>query len=103
MMKRLCVVHGFDAEAALLRAARATNCRVDHLEPQAEAPLPSRPATGGSTDAGQTTTTQLDLLAEEQLLQDEAGLDGLAEAHVVGDEEVHARQLQRLHAAASSW
>jgi hypothetical protein len=37
----------------------------------------------------------LDLVAQQQLLQDQAGLDGLAEAHVVGDEQVGARQLER--------
>jgi hypothetical protein len=30
-------------------------------------------------------------VAQEQLLGDETGLDGLAETHVVGDEQVHAR------------
>ncbi len=35
-------------------------------------------------------------LAEHQLLHDEAGFDGLAQAHVVGDEEVDAGQLERL-------
>ena len=39
----------------------------------------------------------VDALAEQQLLHDQAGLDGLAEADVVGDEEVRARQLERLH------
>ncbi len=39
---------------------------------------------------------EVDPLAEQQLLQDQAGLDGLAEADVVGDEQVGARQLERL-------
>ena len=38
----------------------------------------------------------LDSPADEQLAQDEAGFDGLAEAHVIGDEQAHARHLQRL-------
>ena len=37
-----------------------------------------------------------DLLAQEQFAGDEAGLDGLAQADVVGDEQVHARQPERL-------
>ena len=39
---------------------------------------------------------RLGLLAQEQLARDQAGLDRLAEAGVVGDEEVDARQAQRL-------
>jgi hypothetical protein len=34
--------------------------------------------------------------AQEKLAGDEAGLDGLAEAHVVRDEEIDPRQPQRL-------
>ena len=36
------------------------------------------------------------LLAKQQLARDEAGLDGLPETRVVGDEEVHSRQAERL-------
>ena len=36
------------------------------------------------------------LLAKQQLTSDETGLDGLAQARVVGDKEIHARQAQRL-------
>ena len=36
----------------------------------------------------------LDLLAEQQFPGNQAGFDRLAEAHVVGDEEVHPRQAQ---------
>jgi hypothetical protein len=36
-------------------------------------------------------------VAQHKLLRDEAGLNGLTEAHVVGDEEVHARHVQRAH------
>ena len=39
---------------------------------------------------------RLRLLAQQQLAGDEPGLDRLAEARVVGDEEVDARQAQRL-------
>ena len=35
-------------------------------------------------------------LAQEELVQDEPRLDGLSEADVVRDEEVHARKSQRL-------
>ena len=35
-------------------------------------------------------------LAQQQLAGDQPGLDGLAQADVVGDEQVHARQPQRL-------
>jgi hypothetical protein len=44
-------------------------------------------------DAGVTTRTVRDAVAEHELLRDEAGLDGLAEPDVVGDEERHARHL----------
>ena len=39
---------------------------------------------------------RLRLLAQQQLARDQAGLDRLAEAGVVGDEEVDAREPQRL-------
>ena len=39
---------------------------------------------------------RLCLLAKQQLTSNETGLDGFAEARVVGDEEIHARQAQRL-------
>jgi hypothetical protein len=39
---------------------------------------------------------RLRLLAQEQLAGDEPGLDGLAEAGIVGDEEVDPREPQRL-------
>ena len=34
-------------------------------------------------------------MAQQQLLDDEAGLDGLAEADVVGEQQIRARRLQR--------
>lgn len=33
---------------------------------------------------------------QQQLAQDQPGLDRLAEAHIVGDEQIHARQAERL-------
>ena len=38
----------------------------------------------------------LDLLPEEELLRDQARLDGLAKTRVIGNEEVDAGQLKRL-------
>ena len=38
----------------------------------------------------------IDPSAQQQLSGDESGLHGLAEAHIVGDEEINARQSQRL-------
>jgi hypothetical protein len=38
----------------------------------------------------------VDAAAQQQLARDEAGFDRLAEAHVVGDEQVDARELERL-------
>jgi hypothetical protein len=34
--------------------------------------------------------------SQQHLAQDEPSLDGFAEAHIVGDQEVHPRQLERL-------
>ncbi len=38
----------------------------------------------------------VDLLAQQQLAQDEPGLDRLAQAHVIGDEQTHPQHPQRL-------
>jgi hypothetical protein len=79
---------GVDAEAALA-PAKADKMRLMTSKSEAEAAhhlaLPLE-ADGGRADDQDKTS----LLAEDQLLEDEAGLDGLAEADVVGDEEVGA-------------
>lgn len=68
---------------------------VEHLEGQPEAgvelvaPLEQHRRRAGDDDLSH-------LLAQEQFAGDEAGLDGLAEADVVGDEEVDARQQEGL-------
>ena len=83
-----------DAEAPLL--ANPSEIRaVEDYEYEAEAllhlglPLLQHGRGRGDHD-------RLDLLAKQQLTSDETGLDGLAQARVVGDEEIHARQAQRL-------
>jgi hypothetical protein len=85
---------GVGADAALA-ADPGDVLAVDDLEAQAEAALhlalPLQADGGGADDQD-----QVEALAEEQLLQDEAGLDGLAEADVVGDEGVRAREGQHL-------
>jgi hypothetical protein len=43
---------------------------------------------------GQTTKHRADTVAEHELVDDEAGLDGLAEAHIIGEEDVCARHAQ---------
>ena len=47
--------------------------------------------------AGQTISTRARPVAQDQFLDDQPGLDGLAQAHVVGDEQVDARHLDRAH------
>ena len=83
------------AEAALLAALRDELSR-HHLEVETEAAahlaLPLKADGRGAGDED-----EVGLLAEDQLLEDEAGLDRLSEAHVIGDEEVGARELERLH------
>src|SRR5262249_21957376 len=83
------------AEAALLAPA-ADEGAVVNLEAEAEAlfhlALPLEADGGGADDED-----LIDPLPEEELLHDEACLDGLAQADVVGDEEVDPRQLERLH------
>ncbi len=49
-----------------------------------------------STDGGAATTIVFALLAQQQLARDQPRLDRLAETGVIGDEEVHAREPQRL-------
>ena len=82
------------AEAALAAHPRQVGA-VEDLEHQAEAllelglPLLEDRGRRGDDDG-------LRLLAQEQLARDQARLDRLAEAGVVGDEEVDARQPERL-------
>ena len=83
-----------DAEAPLLANAREV-AAVENHEEEAEAllhlGLPLLQDGRGRGDHHRPG-----LLAQQQLAGDEAGLDGLAEAGVVGDEEVDARQAERL-------
>ena len=82
------------AEAALAPHPRQVGA-VEDLEHEAEAvlelalPLLEHRGRRGDHDG-------LRLLAQEQLAGDQAGLDRLAEASVVGNEEVHAREPERL-------
>ena len=83
-----------DAEAPVPAHLRQVGAVQDH-EQEAEAllhlPLPLlQHGCGGGDDHGAR------LLAQQQLAGDEAGLDGLAEAGVVGDEQVHAGEAKRL-------
>jgi hypothetical protein len=86
---------GVDLVAALL-AGLGDEVAVVDLEVEAEALvelfLPLEADAGGGDDED-----EVDALAEEELLEDEAGLDGLAKADVVGDEEVGAGELEGLH------
>ena len=85
---------GVDAEAPLAAHSRDVGA-VEDLEDQAEAllelalPLFEHRRRGGDDDG-------LRLAPQEQFAGDQAGLDGLAEAGVVGDEEVDAGQAERL-------
>ena len=83
-----------DSEAPFPAHLRQVGAVQDH-EQEAEAllhlPLPLLQHRGGSGDDDGAR-----LLAEQQLAGDEAGLDGLSKAGVVGDEQVHAGQAQRL-------
>ncbi len=86
---------GVGPEAALLPAPGDELPR-HHLEPQAEAPqhlVPPLQAHARRADH----EDEVRLLAEQELLEHQARLDGLAEADVVGDEQVGPRQLERLH------
>ena len=83
-----------DAEPSLLANPCGPGAVEDHEEePEAllHLRLPLLQDGGGRGDDDRP-----DLLAKEQLAGDEARFDGLAEAGVVGDEEVHARQAERL-------
>ncbi len=84
-----------DTEAARLAALR-DEVPAHHLEVQAEAAahlvLPLKADGRGARDED-----EVGLLAQDELLHDQARLDGLAEAHVIRDEEVGARELERLH------
>jgi hypothetical protein len=85
---------GVDAVAALA-AAGGHVVAVEDDEGEAEAllhlllPLAHDRGRAGDDDPAHA-------LAQEHLAEDEAGLDGLAEADVVGDEEAHARHGQGL-------
>jgi len=83
-----------DLETALLTAPR-DKVAVEDLEREAKpflhlvAPLQRDRRRTDDEDAIHTLT-------KHQLLHDETGFDGFPEAYVVGDEEVDARQLERL-------
>ncbi len=82
------------AEAALPAHARQVGA-VENLEDQAEAVLQlALPLLEDGRRRGDDNC--LRLAAQQQLAGDETGLDGLAEPDVVGDEQVNARQPQRL-------
>ena len=83
-----------DAEAAFLADAREIHA-VENHEEETEALLHLRlPLLQDGRGGGDHHRPGL--LAKQQLAGDEAGLDGLAEAGVVGDEEVDARHAKRL-------
>ena len=83
-----------DAEAPVPAHLRQVGTVQDHeqeTETLLHLPLPLlQHGGGGGDDHGAY------LLAQQQLAGDEAGLDGLAEAGVVGDEQVHPREAKRL-------
>ena len=85
---------GVDREAAF-PAHAGHICAVENRERESEArfhlvaPLLQHRRRAGDDDA-------IDPPAEQQLARDQARLDRLAEADIVGDEEVDARQTQRL-------
>ena len=83
-----------DAEAPVAADLSQVGTVQDH-EQETEAllhlPLPLfQHGRGGGDDHGAY------FLAQQQFAGDEAGLDGLAEAGVVGDEQVHPREAKRL-------
>ena len=85
---------GVDPETPLLADSREIGPIQDHEE-EAEALLHLRlPLL--ENRRGRSDHDSFRLLAKQQLPGDEAGFDGLAEAGVVGDEEVHARHVERL-------
>jgi hypothetical protein len=86
---------GVHAKAAFLSAPSDELAR-HHLEAQTEAALHlGLPLEG---DGGWTRDEhEVGLLAEQQLLKHQARLDGLAETHVVRDEQVGAREFEGLH------
>ena len=85
---------GVDPEAPLLADPREP-APVQNHEEEAEALLHLRlPLLENGRGRGDHDSFRL--LAKQQLPGDEAGFDGLAEAGVVGDEEVHARHVERL-------
>ena len=95
MMNRLCVLHGFTPKPRSCRRQR-DELRGHHLEAQAEAPLHlALPLEAHRRRADDEDEARL--LSQEQLLEHEPRLDGLAEPDVVRDEEVRARELERLH------
>jgi hypothetical protein len=81
---------GVDAEAA---GASAGEDEVAVVEGEIEAEaLPELVAPLEGDGGRRGDDGAVDALSEEELVQDESGFDGLAEAHVVGDEEVDAGQ-----------
>ena len=90
----MCVRPRVDAEAALAADARRCSPGRGPRRRARSAPR-ARPATAGAPTAGRRRRC-LRLLAQQQLAGDQPGLDRLAEADVVGDEEVDAREPQRL-------
>jgi len=83
-MNRLCVLHGFTPKPAI-----SDELAGHHLEAETEAtlhlPLPLQRHRRRAHDQDEVR-----LLAKDELLQDEARLDRLPEADVVGDEQVGA-------------
>ena len=83
-----------DAEA-MLALHRGDELAVDDPEGETELGaqfvLPLQGHGGGRGDQ-----REIDAPAQQKLAQDQARFDGLAESNVVGDQEIDARQLQRL-------
>jgi hypothetical protein len=87
---------------AALAPPRAQVLAVHHDEGEAEArvellaPLGDHRGRGRDDDAPQS-------LAQNELAHDEGGLDGLPEAHVVGDEEPFTRGWRSARSSGSNW
>ena len=92
---------GIDAEAAL--AAHPLHViLVEDLENQAEAVFPVSSCHCRSMDGGQETRISRAFFRSSSSRAIKPGLDGLAEAHVVGNEEVYPRQQESLLQAAQA-
>ena len=92
--KRLWVRHGLTPKPRSWRTRVRYDAVEDH-EDKAEALLHLRlPLL--QNGRRRSDHDRLRLFPQQQLARDEAGLDGLAEAGVVGDEEIHARQSEGL-------